>query len=80
MVGSTTPTFRYSRRTEFSARLLEPKSARNLWVGNGEVNAGGGKGLIGRLIVADGVSSSNSIGAIFDDLQKKGLIGAAEAS
>lgn len=76
MVGSSTPTYRYSRRTEFSARLVEPKSARNLWIGNGEVNAGGGKGLIGRLIVADGVSSSNSIGAIFDDLQKKGLIGA----
>ena len=54
-VGLATPTYRYSRHTEFSARLLEPKSARNLWVGNGEVNAGGGKGLIGRLIVADGV-------------------------
>ena len=73
--GSSTPTYRYSRRTEFSARLVDPKSTRNLWVGNGEVNAGGGTGLIGRLIVADGVSSSNSISAIFDDLQKKGVIG-----
>lgn len=80
MIGSATPTFRYSRRTEFTARLVEPKSARNLWVGRGEVNAGGGKGLIGRLIVADRVSSSNSISAIFDDLQNKGLIGAAGAS
>jgi hypothetical protein len=80
MFGTATPTYRYSRRTQFSARLLEPKSARNLWVGNGEVSAGGGKGLIGRLIVADGVSSSNSISAIFDDLQKKGLIGTDGAS
>jgi hypothetical protein len=78
--GSATPTYSYSRRTQFSARLLDPKSARNLWIGNGEVNAGGGKGLISRLTVADGVSSSNSITAIFDDLQKKGLIGASGAS
>jgi len=75
LIGSSAPTYRYSRRTDFSARLLDPKSARNLWVGTGEINAGGGKGLIGRLIVADGVSSSRSISAIFDDLQKKGLIG-----
>ncbi|MGH6790527.1 MAG: hypothetical protein ACRECC_12715 [Pseudolabrys sp.] len=73
--GSATPTYRYSRHTAFSARLVEPKSQRNLWVGNGEVNTNGGKGIIGRLVVADGVSSSNSISAIFDDLQKKGLIG-----
>lgn len=80
MVGSATPTYRYSRRTAFAARLLEPKSARNLWIGNGEVNAGGGKGIIGRLIVADSVSSSNSISAIFEDLQKRGLIGPNDAS
>lgn len=74
-MGTATPTYRYSRQTSFSARLLDPKSARNLWVGNGEVSAGGGKGIIGRLIVADGVSASRSISTIFDDLQKKGLIG-----
>jgi hypothetical protein len=44
-------------------------------VGNGEVDAGGGKGLIGRMMVSDSESSSNAVGAIFDDLQKKGLIG-----
>lgn len=77
--GTATPTYRYSRHTAFSARLVEPKSERNLWVGSGEVNASGGKGIIGRLIVADGVSSSNSISAISDDLQKKGLIGSGEA-
>jgi hypothetical protein len=78
--GSAVPTYSYSRRTDFSARLVEPSSARNLWVGSGEVNAGGGKGLIGRLIVADGVSSSSSIAAIFEDLQKKGLIGPSGTS
>jgi hypothetical protein len=78
--GTATPTYRYSRHTEFSARLMDPKSERNLWIGKGEVNAGGGKGLIGRLIVADSVSSSNSIGAIFEDLQKKGVIGGGGAS
>ncbi len=80
MYGTAAPTYRYSRRTDFSARLMDPKSGRNLWVGNGEVTAGGGKGLIGRLIVADGVSSSRPISAIFDDLQNKGLIGAGGAS
>jgi hypothetical protein len=80
MMGSATPTYRYSRRTDFSARLVHSKSARNLWVGSGEVNAGGGKGHIGRLIVADSLSSSRSISAIFDDLQNKGLIGAGGAS
>jgi hypothetical protein len=80
MTGTAAPTYRYSRRTDFSARLVDPRSARNLWVGSGEVKAGGGKGLIGRLIVADGVSSSHSISAIFDDLQNKGLIGAGGAS
>jgi hypothetical protein len=77
--GTATPIYRYSRQTRFSARLVDAKSARNLWVGNGEVDAGGGKGLIGRLIVSDRVSSSKSMEAIFDDLQKKGLIGLGES-
>jgi hypothetical protein len=75
MIGSSTPTFRYSRQTSFSARLIDTKTGRTLWVGTGQVNSRGGNGLIGRLMVSDGVSSSNSIRAIFDDLQKKGLIG-----
>lgn len=73
--GSATPTYRYSRKTDFTARLVEPSSGRNLWVGNGEVSTEGGKGLLGRLTVTDGVNSSYAIGAVFDDLQKKGLIG-----
>jgi len=73
--GSSTPTFQYSRQTAFSARLIDPKSGRTLWVGSGQVSTGGGKGLLGRLMVSDSVSSSNSIKAIFDDLQGKGIIG-----
>ena len=73
--GAATPLYRYSRKTQFSARLLEPKSGRTLWVGTGEVDTQGGTGLISRLMVSDSVSSSNSIRAVFDDLQKKGLVG-----
>jgi hypothetical protein len=72
--ASATPVYRYSRRTDFSARLIEPASARNLWIGKGQVNAGGA------LFVGDGVSSSQSISAIFEDLQSKGLIGGAAGS
>jgi len=73
--GTATPTYRYARKTDFTARLVEPVSGRNLWVGNGEVSTEGGKGLLGRLTVTDGVNSSYAIGAVFDDLQKKGIIG-----
>ena len=71
--GTATPVHRFSRKTEFTARLIEPGSGRNLWVGNGEVSTEGGKGLIGRLTVTDSASASHAINAIFDDLQKKGL-------
>ena len=74
-VGTATPTYRYSRHTQFSARLIDPKSGRNLWVGNGEVDTEGGRGLISRLMVSDNVSSSNAVRAIFEDLQKKSVIG-----
>jgi len=66
--GSSTPVYRHSRQTNFSARLIDSKSSRNLWVGSGQVSAGG------RLFVGDNTSSSSTVGAIFDDLQKKGLI------
>jgi hypothetical protein len=78
--GSATPTFRYSRKTNFNARLVEPATGRNLWVGNGEVSTEGGKGLLGRLTVSDSASSSHAIGAIFEDLQKKGLIGTGQGT
>lgn len=69
MTATSTPTYRYSRQTNFNARLLETSSGRNLWVGNGQVKAGG------LLFVGDGANSSSSVSAIFNDLQAKGIIG-----
>jgi hypothetical protein len=69
MTATATPIYRYRRQTTFTARLLEPTTGRNLWVGNGQVNAGG------LLFVGDGANASSSVAAIFDDLQKKGIIG-----
>ena len=69
MMATATPTYRYRRQTSFNARLLEASTGRNLWVGNGQVNAGG------LLFVGDRASSSSSVAAIFDDLQAKGIIG-----
>jgi hypothetical protein len=43
--------------------------------GDGQVDSGGGRGLLSRIVVSDSVSSSNAIGAIFAGLQSKGLIG-----
>jgi hypothetical protein len=70
MNATATPVYHYKRQTTFTARLLETATARNLWVGNGEVNAGG------LLFVGDGATASSSAAAIFDDLQKKGIIAA----
>jgi hypothetical protein len=73
--GQTTtmasPTYRYSRQTTFQAKLTEASSGRGLWVGNGDVQAGG------LLFVGNGVSANRTATAIFNDLQDKGLIGAA---
>lgn len=69
MTGTATPMYRYSRQTAFTARLLESTTGRNLWVGNGQVNAGG------LLFVGNSTSASTSVIAIFDDLQQKRIIG-----
>lgn len=69
MMVTARPVYGYRRQTNFTARLLEPATGRNLWVGNGQVNAGG------LLFVGNGASASNSVAAIFNDLQKKGIIG-----
>ena len=69
MVATATPIYSYRRQTNFTARLLEPTTGRNLWVGNGQVSAGG------LLFVGNGASASSSVAAIFNDLQSKGLIG-----
>lgn len=69
MTATATPVYHYKRQTTFTARLLEPATARNLWVGNGQVNAGG------LLFVGDRTNASSSVAAIFEDLQQKGIIG-----
>lgn len=65
------PRYRYSRQTNFQAKLIEASSGRVLWVGSGDVQAGG------LLFVGNGVSSNSTATAIFNDLQSKGLIGGA---
>jgi hypothetical protein len=69
MTGTSTPIHRYSRQTTFKARLVDPTTARNIWVGSGEVSAGG------LLFVGNGSSASTSVSAIFDDLRSKKIIG-----
>ncbi|MGO4871298.1 MAG: hypothetical protein ACLPGW_11915 [Roseiarcus sp.] len=66
--GVATPIIRQSRQTSFNARLVEPSSGRNLWVGSGQVSAGGA------LFVGNGTSASNAAAAIFNDLQSKAII------
>lgn len=68
MTGTATPIHRYSRQTAFQARLIEPATARTLWLGNGQVQAGG------LLFVGDGANAMSSVSAIFDDLVSKGVI------
>jgi hypothetical protein len=67
---TASPTYRYSRQTNFQARLVEASSGRALWVGSGQVQAGG------LLFIGNGVSATSTAAAIFNDLQTKGLIGA----
>jgi hypothetical protein len=69
-ITTAAPTYRYHRQTDFKARLIEASSGRVLWVGSGDVEAGG------LLFVGNGVSANSTATAIFKDLQKKGLIGA----
>lgn len=71
MTTTASPTYRYHRQTTFQAKLIEASSNRVLWVGNGDVEAGG------LLFVGNGVSSNSAATAIFNDLQGKGLIGSA---
>lgn len=68
MTGTATPINRYSRQTTFNARLIEVASARNLWVGSGQVNAGG------KLFVGSGANASQTAVAIFQDLRTKKII------
>lgn len=68
MTATSTPMHRYSRQTVFKARLIELATGRNLWIGSGEVSAGG------KLFVGNGSSASSSVSAIFDDLRAKKIV------
>ncbi|HUI14054.1 MAG TPA: hypothetical protein VL048_11370 [Xanthobacteraceae bacterium] len=65
---TATPTYRYSRQTAFQAKLVEASSGRTLWVGNGQVQAGG------LLFIGNGANAYSTAASIFNDLQAKGLI------
>jgi hypothetical protein len=71
MSATAVPTYRYSRQSAFQARLLDASTGRTLWVGNGQVQAGG------LLFVGDGASAGSAASAIFDDMHNKGIIGSA---
>ena len=73
MSAAATPVYRYSRTVAFQARLSEPKSGRNLWVGGGQTRAGGA------LFMGDATSARDAASAILNNLQEKGLIGAGGA-
>jgi hypothetical protein len=66
--GTATPTYRYSRQTSFQARLVEASTGRTLWVGNGQVQAGG------LLFVGNGANAYSTASSIFNDLQAKGIV------
>ena len=66
--GTATPTYHYSRQTAFQAKLVEASSGRTLWVGNGQVQAGG------LLFIGNGANAYSTATSIFNDLQTKGLI------
>jgi hypothetical protein len=73
MSATATPMYRYSRTVAFQARLSDPKSGRNLWVGSGQTRAGGA------LFMGDATSARDAASNILNDLQQKGLIGASGA-
>jgi hypothetical protein len=58
----------YPRATTFTARLIEPMTARNLWDGFGHVEAGG------VFTADDGSGAASAVAAIFDELQQKGIV------
>ena len=65
MSATATPVYRYSRTVAFQARLSDPKSGRNLWVGGGQTQAGGA------LFMGDAASARDAASAILNDLQER---------
>ena len=70
---TSTPVYHYSRAVAFEARLSDPQTSRKFWVGSGQTKAGGS------LFMGDATSAADAASSIFNDLQTKGLIGAAGA-
>jgi hypothetical protein len=68
MTATAVPSYRYSRETAFQARLLDVSTGRALWIGTGQVKAGG------LLFMGNGANADSTIVSIFDDLHRKGLI------
>jgi hypothetical protein len=66
--GTATPTYHYSRQTASQARLIEASTGRALWVGSGQVQAGG------LLFIGNGANAYSTAASIFNDLQAKSLI------
>jgi hypothetical protein len=62
------PIYRPTRETTFSAKLIDPSTGRTLWVGNGDVKAGG------KLFVGDETSASKAASAILEDLKAKHVV------
>jgi hypothetical protein len=58
----------YPHPTTFTARLLEPSTARNLWNGIGDVDTSG------LFSADDGTGAASAVAAIFDELQQNGII------
>jgi hypothetical protein len=56
------------RPTTFTARLIEPATARHLWDGFGHVETGG------YFSADDGTGPASAVAAIFDELQEKRII------
>jgi hypothetical protein len=73
MSATSIPVYRYSRTVAFRARLSDPKSGRNLWVGGGQTRAGGS------LFMGDATSARNAASTILNDLREKELIASGGA-
>ena len=58
----------YPRATTFTARLIEPATARNLWDGFGHVETSG------VFTADDGSGAASAVAAIFEELQQKGIV------
>jgi hypothetical protein len=70
---TSTAVYHYSRAVAFEARLSDPQTSRKFWVGSGQTKSGGS------LFMGDATSAADAASSIFNDLQTKGLIGAAGA-